>query len=142
LFKISREFGVDYSPPFSIVVLIKVFVVEHKIPDIFNPLSFFVSALASCVPTITVRAEFGDSRVVDSDSTSVHWKKLRNRGSQLHLDRVSAISFSFSFRVGVIADIFSDRSKELTERLEALFDLILSEKVLTPFNLDPPDIVF
>ena len=40
--------------------------------------------------------EFDDSGVVDSDSASVHWKKLRNRDCQFHFDRVGAITFSFS----------------------------------------------
>ena len=72
LVEVSWELVVYDFPPFAVVSFIEVVVFEHEIPDVFDPLTFFVSALSSCVTTVAVRAEFGDAIVVNPDPATTH----------------------------------------------------------------------
>ena len=84
LVEISWELVVYDFPPFAVVSFIEVVVLEHEVPDVLDPLTFFVSALSSCVTTVAVRAQFGDAVVVDPDSSATHRKELGDRFRELH----------------------------------------------------------
>ena len=99
VFEVFWELCIDNTPPLPVVLFPEALVVKHKVPDVFDPLAFFVVALLSCVSSVAVGAEFGNAAVVDSDTTTMHREKLWNRAGQLHLDQVGAVADSVSFRV-------------------------------------------